>query len=70
MSSFEGERTASAKALGRDQAQRVSRIKRPVKRGKCGREEAETQWCHGKPITLGAVKEGVNIEAQLEFPFC
>lgn len=39
VSSFEGERTASAKALGWDQAQCVSRIKIPVKRGKCGREE-------------------------------
>ena len=30
---------------------------------------AEPQWGHGKPITLGAAKEGLNIEAQLEFPF-
>lgn len=59
VSSFEGERTASAKALGRDQAHCVSRIKRPMKRGKCGREEwLRLSGSMGKPTTLGCCEGG------------
>ena len=58
VSSFEGERTASAKALGRDQAQRVSRIKRPVKRDNCGREEGRDSVVPWETHYTGCCKGG------------
>lgn len=77
MSTAEGEGAATAKALGWDQAQHVSRMRRPRESGQCGKEEGRglTTWhrepeseCCGKP--LNDIREGLDVETQLEFPFC
>lgn len=76
VSTAEGEGAANAKALGWNQAQCVSRMRRPRESGQCGKEQGRglTMWhcepeseCHGKP--LDDIQEGLNIETQLEFPF-